>query len=166
MSIRGRVALVLTQLLALGACGGKATDPTPVQPSDFPLVSREGCQTPGGGVTDTGLYMIVGLGNNVIDPNASPLRATMRVGESVILELTAWGCSIDSPWKTSFISTNPAIAIVVPELPDGYPKTNQDFVQLKALAPGDTAIFADFWVEAQPGKGATYRTNDRVLPHA
>jgi hypothetical protein len=102
--------------------------------------------------------MIVGLDAHVLDPNASPLRATMRVGESVIMELTAWGCSADDPEKTRFISTNPSIALVIPGLPDGYPKTNQDFVQLKALAPGDTTISADFWVEPRPGKGATYRT--------
>ena len=154
----GLSVIAVLQVLSLGACGGNLTNPTPLQQPDFPLVSDEGCGGFGTGVTDTGLYMILGLGAHVLDPNASPLQATMRVGESVVIDLTAYGCQIDDPSKTSFISTNPAVAIVVPELPDGYPSTNRDYAQLKALAPGDTMMFADFSVETRPGETRNFRT--------
>lgn len=83
----GLAAIALVQLLALGACGGNPTNPSPVQLSDFPLVSGEACGGFGTGVTDTGLYMILGLGDRVLDPNASQLQATMRVGESAVIDL-------------------------------------------------------------------------------
>jgi hypothetical protein len=82
-----------------------------------------------------------GLTDLVLDVNASPPQARVRVGEAAVIELLPinseppGGCLFNSG-QFSFMSSNPTVASIE--------KTNiNTLVIVRAQAPGDADVFAD-----------------------
>lgn len=125
-------------ILLVGACGGDGPASPFELAVDFPVVSTFCHGTPA-----AARYMILGLSNRVVDPNAvPPLEASIRIGDTVRLRLEqgpppgsdgSCGSTSSEVWT----STNPAVASV----------SRDSFTfaaHLRAHAPGTFSVFVDF----------------------
>jgi hypothetical protein len=137
---------VVLGALLLVACGGSSPGgPTATAPEgDFPIVSTY-CTPIGSGPTQllAAQYMVLGLSQRVVDPNATvPLEARLRVGEVTELWLSQGpppgsGESCGSHRSEAWTSTDPSVATLE--------RGDYSFVaRVRALRPGTFTVFVDF----------------------
>lgn len=84
-----------------------------------------------------------GIGDLMLDPGASPPQARMRVGEAVLVQLSAvnpvppdGSCSFNPGGLFSWVSSEPGIARV-------ESTSINTLVVVRAVAPGDADVHAD-----------------------
>jgi Big-like domain-containing protein len=132
------VPVAACSLLTLAAvdCGtspGRPTTEPEQQSLSFPVIVPVG-STCGSGTS--AIYYVWGLSNQVRDAHASPLAATVRVGETVRMSLDFEGCG--SNRSEVWTSTNSSVAAVTQ---DGQLSA---VARLTGLVPGETRIFVEF----------------------